>query len=106
MLALTGCTGKIGGAVLAALLEQNLISTSELVICTSSNPEDVRFDALRKQGALIRHSNYDDPASMLKAFSGCEKLLLVSSQESRWISTTPLTDTEEKNIISQRLTLR
>ena len=80
MLALTGCTGKIGGAVLHALIEQKLISTSELVICTSSNPEDVRFDTLRKQGALIRHSNYDDPASMVEAFSGCEKLFLVSTQ--------------------------
>jgi uncharacterized protein YbjT (DUF2867 family) len=79
MLALTGCTGKIGGAVLHALLEQNLVSPSELVICTSSNPEDACFDSFRKQGISIRHSNYDDPASMVKAFSGCDKLFLVST---------------------------
>jgi uncharacterized protein YbjT (DUF2867 family) len=79
MLALTGCTGKIGGAVLSAILENKLILPSELVICTSSNPDDAHFDSLRKQGILIRRSNYDDPESMVKAFSGCEKLFLVST---------------------------
>ena len=75
-------------------------SPSELLICTSSNPEDVRFNTLRKQGALIRHSNYDDPASMVEAFSGCEKLFLVSTQPSQWISITPRTEMDEKNTIS------
>lgn len=79
MLALTGCTGKIGGAVLSALLSGNLISPSELVICTSSNPDDMHFSSLRQKGAQVRYSNYDDPESMVKAFSGCSKLFLVST---------------------------
>jgi uncharacterized protein YbjT (DUF2867 family) len=79
MLALTGTTGKIGGAVLHAILEQNLIPPSELVLCTSSNPTDQRFDALRARGATVRQSNYDDLESMSKAFAGCEKLFLVST---------------------------
>ena len=79
MLALTGCTGKIGGAVLSALLSQNLISPSELVICTSSNTDGEQFSSLRQQGASVRNSNYDDPKSMVKAFSGCSKLFLVST---------------------------
>ena len=66
--------------MLRALLEQNLILPSRLVICTtSSNPEDARFDRFRKQGVSVRHSNYDDPEAMVKAFSGCDKLFLVST---------------------------
>jgi hypothetical protein len=33
MLALTGATGKLGGAVLNAILEHKLIDTKELVVC-------------------------------------------------------------------------
>ena len=79
MLALTGCTGKIGGAVLHAILQHALIPPSQLVVCTSSDPEDVRWDSLRAQGASIRQSNYDDSDSMIKAFAGCSRLFLVSS---------------------------
>lgn len=79
MLALTGCTGKIGGAVLHAILQNSLTPPSELVICTSSDPEDAQWDALRTKGATIRQSNYDDVDSMTKAFAGCSKLFLVST---------------------------
>jgi uncharacterized protein YbjT (DUF2867 family) len=33
MIALTSATGKLGGAVLDAILKNNLISPSELVVC-------------------------------------------------------------------------
>jgi len=79
MLALTGTTGKIGGAVLKAILEENLIPVNELVICTSSDPNDGRWDSPKAQGAKVRKSNYDDPDSMVVAFSGCSKLFLVST---------------------------
>jgi uncharacterized protein YbjT (DUF2867 family) len=79
MLALTGCTGKIGGAVLRAILEHSLIPPANIVVCTSSNPEDTRWDSLRAQGASIRQSNYDDIDSMQRAFIGCSKLFLVST---------------------------
>jgi uncharacterized protein YbjT (DUF2867 family) len=81
MLALTGCTGKIGGAVLSALLSQNLFSPSDLVICTSSDPNSTKFTSLRRKGASIRSSNYGDSDSMVKAFSGCSKLFLVSTPQ-------------------------
>lgn len=81
MFALTGCTGKIGGAVLQAILQQALTPPSELVICTSSDPEDAQWNELKDQGATIRQSNYDDPDSMVKAFAGCSKLFLVSSPQ-------------------------
>jgi uncharacterized protein YbjT (DUF2867 family) len=79
MLALTGCTGKIGGAVLQAIFSENLIPPSELVICTSPDSEDARWDNIKSQGVVVRQSNYNDPDSMVKAFSGCSKLFLVST---------------------------
>lgn len=79
MLALTGCTGKIGGAVLQAILQHALIPPQKLVVCTSSSPTDARWNSLRAQGITIRQSNYEDPDSMLVAFTGCTKLFLVST---------------------------
>ncbi|KAL3420722.1 nmrA-like family protein [Phlyctema vagabunda] len=79
MYALTGTTGKIGGAVLQAILKYKIIPINELVICTSSSPSSSQWDTLKSGGAQIRSSNYDDPESMVQAFSGCEKLFLVST---------------------------
>lgn len=79
MLALTGCAGKIGGAVLNSILQHSLFPPSKLVVCTSSNPEDPRWDSLKAQGVSIRRSNYEDSDLMLKAFTGCSKLFLVST---------------------------
>ena len=79
MLALTGCTGKIGGAVLQAILQHGLMPASKLVVCTSSDPDDARWDLLKGQGATVRQSSYDDQDSMVKAFAGCSKLFIVSS---------------------------
>jgi uncharacterized protein YbjT (DUF2867 family) len=79
MLGLTGTTGKIGGAVLKAILDENLVPVNELMICTSSNPDDGRWESLKAKGAEVRKSNYDDSGSMVKAFSGCSKLFLVST---------------------------
>ncbi|KFY02021.1 hypothetical protein V490_00675 [Pseudogymnoascus sp. VKM F-3557] len=79
MYALTGCSGKLGGAVLNAILTYDLILANELVICTSSNPSDAQWDSVKSQGAQVRQSNYDDQPSMEDAYSGCTKLVLVSS---------------------------
>jgi uncharacterized protein YbjT (DUF2867 family) len=79
MLALTGTTGKLGGAVLKALLDERLVSLDELVICTSSDPDGERWNSLKSKGVKVRKSNYDDSDSMVEAFSGCSKLFLVST---------------------------
>jgi len=79
MLGLTGTTGKIGGAVLKSILRENLVPPNQLVICTSSNPNDARWDELKSKGAQVRFSKHEDPKSMTKAFSGCSKLFLVST---------------------------
>ncbi|KAJ9648589.1 hypothetical protein H2199_001444 [Coniosporium tulheliwenetii] len=68
---LTGTSGKLGGAVLQAIFEHNLIPPSELVISTSTDPKDAKWDFLKRKVSRF--------ASMEKAFAGCSILLLVSS---------------------------
>ena len=46
---------------------------------TSSKPEDGRFDSLRAQHVTVRYNNFDDPQSLEHAFTGCDKLFLVST---------------------------
>ncbi|KAF2754111.1 NAD(P)-binding protein [Pseudovirgaria hyperparasitica] len=77
--ALTGTTGKLGGAVLRSICENKLIAPSQLVIATSSDPSHSRWDDLRVQGASIRSANFDDPSSMVAAFQGCDRVFIVSS---------------------------
>ncbi|KAJ4355978.1 uncharacterized protein N0V89_004003 [Didymosphaeria variabile] len=79
MLALTSATGKLGSAVLNAILINKLIEPPELVVCTSSDPLDKRFDALRERKITVRYNNFDEPESLKRAFAGCSKLFLVSS---------------------------
>lgn len=79
MLALTGCTGKIGGAVLSAILDYKLLAPSSLVLCTSSDPSAPHWDALKIVGAQVRAFNHEDPAQMTAALTGCTKLFLVST---------------------------
>ncbi|KAI3401504.1 hypothetical protein diail_10938 [Diaporthe ilicicola] len=78
-IALTSATGKLGGAVLNAILENKLIDPKELVVCTSSDPSDSRFDRLRTQSITLRQASFDDPPALVQAYKGCERLFLVST---------------------------
>jgi len=79
MLALTSATGKLGSAVLSALLDNRHINPKELVVCTSSNLSSSKLDALREKKLTIRHADFDNPSSLEKAFTGCDRLFLVST---------------------------
>ncbi|QDS77960.1 hypothetical protein FKW77_001680 [Venturia effusa] len=70
---------KLGGAVLKAILENDLIDPKDLVVCTSSDHRSSRFDALRAQFISIRYANFDELASLTEAYRGCTKLFLASS---------------------------
>ncbi|KAF3033681.1 hypothetical protein E8E12_002580 [Didymella heteroderae] len=78
-IALTSATGKLGGAVLNAILENKLIDPEELVVCTSSDPSTSRFDHLRALSITLCQANFDDPSSLVQAYKGCSKLFLVST---------------------------
>lgn len=77
--ALTGATGKIGGAVLDAILTHDLLPPSDIVIATSSSADNPRLKHALSRGVTIRKSNYDSVQSMVEAFQGCERLFLVST---------------------------
>ncbi|KAJ4313446.1 hypothetical protein N0V94_006933 [Neodidymelliopsis sp. IMI 364377] len=79
MIALTSATGKLGGAVLNAILENKLVDPKQLVVCTSTDPKDSRFDSLHSQAITVRQANFDDPSSLKSAYTGCDKLFLVST---------------------------
>ncbi|KAH9206803.1 hypothetical protein DL95DRAFT_486067 [Leptodontidium sp. 2 PMI_412] len=77
MLALTSCTGKLGKATLDAILEHNLIPLTKLVICTSSNVDDQRWDTLKSKGVQVRSFNFDTPSP--STFKDCTSLYLIST---------------------------
>ncbi|KAH6680839.1 hypothetical protein B0J14DRAFT_579478 [Halenospora varia] len=77
MLALTSPTGRLGSAVLSAILEHRLISPTALVLLTSTPVTDSRFDTIKEKGITIRTFNFDHPDP--KSFEGCDKLFLISS---------------------------
>ncbi|CZR65180.1 uncharacterized protein PAC_15080 [Phialocephala subalpina] len=77
MLALTSCTGKLGGATLDAILKHNLIPPSQLVMCTSSDTTSPKFSTYKSLGIQVRSFDFDSPSP--SAFQGCTKLYLVST---------------------------
>ena len=46
---------------------------------TSSDPLDAKFDIHRNQNITLRYNNFDQPESLERAFTGCDKLFLVST---------------------------
>ncbi|KAL1631388.1 hypothetical protein SLS54_000148 [Diplodia seriata] len=79
-IAITGASGKLGGAVLRNLLSHALIPPHDIVVTTSSGtPDDPRWQHARSLGVAVRHASYDDRGSMEAAFRGCSRLLLVST---------------------------
>lgn len=78
-LCLTSPNGKLGGSVLRNLLAYNLATPSELVLSTSSDPNDAHWQKMKDQGAEVRKGDYGDLASMTKALQGCDRLFLAST---------------------------
>ncbi|KAF2146803.1 uncharacterized protein K452DRAFT_283005 [Aplosporella prunicola CBS 121167] len=78
-LAITGASGKLGGAVLHNLLKYNLLPPNELVVSTSSSADDPLWAPIKEKGVIVRQASYDDSESMEKAFAGCKCVLIVST---------------------------
>ncbi|KAF1917039.1 hypothetical protein BDU57DRAFT_517487 [Ampelomyces quisqualis] len=78
-IALTSATGKLGSAVLNAILENNLIDPSDLIVQTSSPLTSSKLQSLRAQNLTLRHADFDNPPSLSSAYAGCTSLFLVSS---------------------------
>jgi NAD(P)H dehydrogenase (quinone) len=76
MIVVTGASGQLGRLVIQGLLRK---MPAETIVAAVRNPE--RVSDLAARGVQIRQADYDQPASLEKAFEGAEKLLLISSSE-------------------------
>ncbi|WP_026695447.1 SDR family oxidoreductase [Peribacillus kribbensis] len=70
----TGATGKLGSKVVESLL--NSIPASDLAVSVR-NPE--KAQGLRDRGVEIRQGDFDSPESLDHAFSGIDRLLIISA---------------------------
>ena len=73
---ITGSTGHLGSATIKYLL--NKVSANEIA-ALARNEEKAK--SLKEKGIDVRIGNYDDYDSLVKAFQGIDKLLLISASE-------------------------
>ncbi|WP_018749898.1 SDR family oxidoreductase [Paenibacillus sanguinis] len=71
----TGATGQLGSKVVDALLG---LVPAEQVAVSVRQPE--KAAALSALGVEVRQGDFDEPASLDKAFAGIDRLLIVSTQ--------------------------
>lgn len=74
MIAVTGANGNLGRLVVKGLLE--FVPAPE-IIAAVRHPE--KADDLRALGITVREADYDRPDTLVDAFRGVEKVLLVSA---------------------------
>jgi NAD(P)H dehydrogenase (quinone) len=70
----TGATGQLGRLVTAQLLE--LLPPSELIL-TTRNPHQLAD--LTACGVQVRYADFDKPATLVDAFRGANRMLLIST---------------------------
>ncbi|MGJ1313180.1 NAD(P)H-binding protein, partial [Sphingobacterium multivorum] len=70
MILVTGATGHLGTAVIDQLLKHT--STENFVALARS---EEKAKALKDKGVQVRIGDFDDPASLEKAFAEIDKLL-------------------------------
>lgn len=76
MIAVTGATGQLGRLVIEALL--NKVPAAEIIAAVRTPEKAAELAAL---GVQVREADYSRPETLLSAFSGVEKVLLISSSE-------------------------
>ncbi|WP_018412175.1 SDR family oxidoreductase [Methyloversatilis thermotolerans] len=77
MIVITGASGQLGRLVIQTLLDRGIDPAS--IVAAVRNP--ARVADLAARGVLVREADYDRPATLLAAFRGARKLLLISSSE-------------------------
>jgi len=75
MYALTGASGHLGRLVLKHLL--TWVPANQL-IATTHQPE--KLAGIATQGVVVRYADFSDPATLLAAFAGATRLLLISTE--------------------------
>ena len=74
MIVVTGAGGHLGRLVIDGLLDT---AEAGRIVAAVRNP-DAAAD-LAARGVVVRHADYDEPATLAAAFAGVQKLLLISS---------------------------
>ncbi|TDO97415.1 SDR family oxidoreductase [Marinomonas balearica] len=77
MILVTGATGKLGKLVIESLISRGTPANS--IIAGVRSPE--KAADLAGQGIAVRKADYSDPATLVPAFEGVKRLVLVSSSE-------------------------
>lgn len=73
---ITGATGNLGGLVVDALLNKTAAANISVMLRNEKNAEH-----FINKGIDVRLGNYDDKASMVKAFTNIDKLYFVSGPD-------------------------
>lgn len=76
MIVITGASGQLGRLVIKSLLAK---LPAGQIVAAVRNPE--RVADLAALGVQVRRADYTDSASLVAAFDGAEKVLLISSSE-------------------------
>jgi NAD(P)H dehydrogenase (quinone) len=74
---ITGATGHLGRLVVEALLERGVPAGQ--IVATGRRTETLAD--LAERGVVVQRADFDDAASLREAFTGAERLLLVSGSE-------------------------
>ena len=73
ILLVTGASGHLGRQVVELLLETH----SGTIIAVTRTPE--KLADLSRRGVIVLQADFDDPASLVQAFQGVDRLLLIST---------------------------
>lgn len=76
MIVVTGASGQLGRLVVNGLLQK--VPAAELAVVVRSPEKVADFAAL---GVQVRQGDYDQPETLVEAFKGADKLLLISANE-------------------------
>jgi len=76
MIAITATTGQLGQLVVEQLLTH--VPASQVVAVVR---DPAKAATLATRGVTVRAAGYDDPAALERAFTGVEKVLLISGNE-------------------------
>ncbi len=76
MIAVTGATGQLGRLVIDALLKK---VPAEQIVAAVRSPG--KAADLAAKGVTVRKADYGQPDTLMSAFSGVDKLLLISGSE-------------------------
>lgn len=71
---ITGASGALGRLVADGLL--GVLDPADVVL-TTRNPD--ALSEFTRRGAQVRHADFDDPATLLDAFAGVDRLLVISA---------------------------